>query len=819
MVFALLLAVLLIGCRINVIPPGQEYVEARNLLRGERFELASRKVDDGIRRARSGGDAQLTWRFRLLNVEILLGQRLAGRALKALDTYGEPPNGSEWDEVRGRDFLLRGQAAYTLNRFADASVFLSRASDTTHSAALSAELLLRTGTLFAMQSHFEQAETALHDALDASETLHDQYLEARVTSNIGFTLHAESRYDEAIPWFERSEALSLRLGAPESVARADGNLGACYASLGDYDNAKLHYDRAQAAFARSGNRFEQQIFLGNSGNVSHFAGDSSAAVDAYAHALVIARQIPSPVWTARWLNNLATESVVLGNWDAAAKYNDEALSLKRSLGDTRSEPASFINSAAIAAGRGDMGEARRSFLEALRLKSEDPSVFLEAHAGLANLFTREGDPNNAESEFKTAIGEIDRRGSTLLKDEYRFSWRDSLIGFYRQYVDFLVAQNQPRRALEIAESSRSRVLADPGGSTHASEGTSQQYQRLARRTNATLLEFWLGANQSYLWVITPERTAFHTLPPKSVVRPLLASYSAVIASGRNPLDVANETGRRLYDALIAPAVADVPGKTRFIIVRDEDLYSFNFESLPSSDPSKFWIEQATIAIAPSLNYLAAGARSVAPHGTAKLLLVGDPAPALPQYPRLEYASREMDAIAATVETGSATVLKGAGARPDAYASIQPGRFRFIHFAAHASANRVSPLDSAVILSGPPDKCRLLARDVMAIPLNAELVTVSACRSAGGKAYAGEGLVGFAWAFLKAGAGNVIAGLWDVNDRSTCDLMSRLYSEIAAGSPISDALRTSKLALIRQGGAWAKPFYWAPFQLYTGSARM
>ena len=72
---------------------------------------------------------------------------------------------------------------------------------------------------------------------------------------------------------------------------------------------------------------------------------------------------------------------------------------------------------------------------------------------------------------------------------------------------------------------------------------------------------------------------------------------------------------------------------------------------------------------------------------------------------------------------------------------------------------------------------LLARDVMAKPWTAALVTVSACRSAGGKTYAGEGMVGFAWTFLKAGAGNVIAGLWDVNDRSTTELMADEFSRL------------------------------------------
>jgi len=122
----------------------------------------------------------------------------------------------------------------------------------------------------------------------------------------------------------------------------------------------------------------------------------------------------------------------------------------------------------------------------------------------------------------------------------------------------------------------------------------------------------------------------------------------------------------------------------------------------------------------------------------------------------------------------------------------------------------------VILSKDGSGYKLYARDVAEQPLSAELVTISACRSAGERTYAGEGLVGFAWAFLRAGAQRVIAGLWDVDDRSTADLMGRVYSEIAAGKSPSTALRTAKLAMIARGGAAAKPYYWAPFQLFIGS---
>ena len=310
----------------------------------------------------------------------------------------------------------------------------------------------------------------------------------------------------------------------------------------------------------------------------------------------------------------------------------------------------------------------------------------------------------------------------------------------------------------------------------------------------------------------------HVLPPKSEILPLVRNYRAVVIGGRNPLEVAGDTGLKLYNALLAPAMQDAGAATQFIIVPDNELYSLNFETLPDgNNANRFWIDRATIRVSPSLNYLAANVPRPRPTGSPKLLLIGDAESSLPQYPHLEFARQEISGIAAAMPAAQPVIVQGRDATPASYTNHQPGDFAFIHFSAHAAApaKRETALDSAVILSGPPDKSRLLAREVVSAPLKAELVTVSACRSAGGKSYAGEGLVGFAWAFLKAGAANVIAGLWDVNDKSTTQMMTDLYRRIGAGEAVPDALRAAKLGLIRQGGAYAKPFYWAPFQLYTG----
>jgi CHAT domain-containing protein len=105
---------------------------------------------------------------------------------------------------------------------------------------------------------------------------------------------------------------------------------------------------------------------------------------------------------------------------------------------------------------------------------------------------------------------------------------------------------------------------------------------------------------------------------------------------------------------------------------------------------------------------------------------------------------------------------------------------------------------------------------MNIPLHADLVTLSACRSAGARTYSGEGLVGLSWAFLRAGAGSVVAGLWDVTDMSTATLMGDFYAEMVKNVAPAEALRRAKLRLLHSKGAYRKPFYWGPFQLYAGA---
>jgi len=275
----------------------------------------------------------------------------------------------------------------------------------------------------------------------------------------------------------------------------------------------------------------------------------------------------------------------------------------------------------------------------------------------------------------------------------------------------------------------------------------------------------------------------------------------------------------LYRTLIAPASNQLTPERPVVLFVDGAMGQLNLESLlvPSPVPH-YWIEDATVLSAPSIRMFAETTRDSRPSATegGKMMLFGDTVPPGAEFPALPLAAVEMGKVKGYFP-GSATVFQGAQATPAAYLGNAPERFSYIHFVTHGTASRTDPLESAVILSpgAGEDSYKLYAREILSHPIDARLVTISACNSSGSKSFAGEGLVGLSWAFLRAGAHNAIGSLWEVSDASTPELMDKLYAGLQRGETPASALRVAKLSLIRSGGHFSRPFYWAPFQLYAG----
>lgn len=765
----------------------------------------------GLASAARAADTEWPWKFRVLHSEILLAKRDPDQASQL--TIAAVPAGSRFDAIRLRIQYLQARVEYLRGRLPQALAIIDKAGDSGHEGTGTAlEMGAFAGQLRIQLGQWDEGQAELNTVIERAARADDRYAEALALNVMGMGRTVRSRFDEALPWFER--LLALRdLQETALYSRALYNAGLCYARLGLFERAAAYQERAVKAYQKREVSADYEQALGQLGNTYVLQNRPAEGLPYIKQALDVARQANLAADATLWAGNLASAYTAIGQWDAADRFNQEA---QRLWAATQSGKPVYntLNSAAIAAGRLRHQEAIRLFEDALATPDAPPSVVWDAHAGVASAAIALGKPDLAGRHFDAALAVIERTRSGLLKTDYKVSYLAQLISFYQQYVDVLVAQGRIERALEIADSSRGRVLAERQGGAAPARISAAQFVERARQSRSVFLSYWLTPGRSFLWVVSGSGVKCLPLPPEAEIQALVRDHQAGIANVlAHPLGAAGTAGDTLYRLLLQPVAAMLPPGTPIVIVPDGALHAVNFETLPVDGSRRhFWIEDAEIQIAPSL---AALTMKTAPATADRsLLLIGNPAPRAPEFPALSYAPIEMTNVARHFGAGQVETFDGVRASPEAYDSARPERFGFVHFTAHATASLESPLDSAVILSGPDSAFKLYARDVATRPLQAEVVTVSACRSAGERAYSGEGLIGFSWAFLRAGARRVIAGLWDVDDRSTADLMDKLYANLAAGDPAPRALRRAKLALIAQGGSSARPYNWGPFEVFT-----
>ena len=406
-------------------------------------------------------------------------------------------------------------------------------------------------------------------------------------------------------------------------------------------------------------------------------------------------------------------------------------------------------------------------------------------------------------------------------------------------------------------------------------------------SGTVLLEYLLGSQRAYGWAVDSTDIRWVALAPVSAIDRLVARLHSGLRSPGNIASASRlEDASTLYRMTVEPLSELAGHAVNLTIVPDGSLHYMPFGALrDSSNPNKpYLVQHSVISIAPALrlvsgplSFNAASAEPIAasqPSSVAasnslsqrtpasnRMLLVADPvytsddarlhvagsAPALAtssydpslsfrtvrgdeSLARLPATGREATRIQSEYGPDQVDLLSGLDATRRNFLSRNLAEYRFIHIASHGVVDAEIPQLSALVLgkfardSAVSDPY-VRAGDFLTRTFNAQAIVLSACDTALGKAYSGEGLVGLRYAALARGARSVVASLWPVSDGIASDLMTYMYEQIKENdaakathsvrpSEVVSRSLTAAMRHVLDQTPSLDPAIWAPFTVYV-----
>ena len=286
------------------------------------------------------------------------------------------------------------------------------------------------------------------------------------------------------------------------------------------------------------------------------------------------------------LSALAFVSVELGHLDIAKQYAEQALELARSVGERSSELCPLFIKGQLTVHDGEYPGGERLLREVAQDPKSTVSLRWEAQNELARLFELRKRPTDADRQYKNALATLTCARASVQREEFRLPFLANAAHVYDDYIRFLIEQGKTGEALQAAEYSRAQTLAEGlgGGLRNDKNCTSLPRtkinpQQAANEAAGTVLFYWLGQRQSYLWVVTSKQTILITLPPATEIETLVQNYRKSLLEQRDVLEAGNKDGINLYEILVAPAQKFIPAGSHVTIIADGSLNNLNFERI------------------------------------------------------------------------------------------------------------------------------------------------------------------------------------------------------------------------------------------------
>jgi CHAT domain-containing protein len=716
------------------------------------------------------------------------------------------------------------------------------------------------GGLYFRLGDFDSALEHAQQALAIRRELGDRAAEAQTLQSIGLVHTLRGEHDAARGFYEQALVLVRATGDRMVESTVLQGLAEGY-RVSDPARALSLHEQALAIHRQIENRPFESLSLLQIGTLLAARGDVTGAQARLEESLAIRREIADLSGEAQVLHALARLDLGRGDLDGAGARLESALAITDAL---RVKAARQDLRQSFAASRQELYEDHVELL--MERHRRDPGLESAAAAFAASEHARARMLRDllleAGAEIRTGLDPASSERLRRAQDRLNASERDRLRVFSAAAP--AAEREKARRAVQEALAEYQEVESRLRASTPRLAELRQAASWPARELQALLdpgtlaLEYALGARRSYLFVVSRESVTALELPARAALDEAARRFRERLLASRHRAGqaAARQAARELSSVVLGPASALMTGR-RLVFVPDGALHLVPFGALPGPKTGRPLVEDHEIVQLPALSVIASlrqdaesGPRApaawdlAAPRALAVLadpvLEASDPrvraAPGVGRTAprpadltrslraageeglgRLPFTRREAEAIQALAPPGSAFLALDFEASRATAVSPVVREARVVHFATHGLVDGEHPELSGLVLSlvdasGRPQDGFLRLHDIYNLQLGAELVVLSACRTAAGREVRGEGVLGLTRGFLYAGAPRVLASLWDVRDEASAELMRRFYRGLLReGRRPAAALRAAQVSLIREP-RWNAPYYWAGFVL-------
>ncbi len=812
-------------------------------LDNERYELAYQTARQALSLSERMSDKR--WQMRATNL-LAVAAFHTNRTSEAIRYFKQSSStAEEAGVVRGQGIalsragmLLRLTGRYedALFCFNEALQFYRRQRNKTGEALTLSQL----GGIYADTADYAKAAQILQEALSIAGALAEPEPRAAILLRLIVVEEGRGNLSSALQYAQQAE--SLLAGRPPTLRHIESlyRLGSAHAALDQPQQAAERFEQALRLARELRAPQFAAIILGDYAGLQLKSGNAAAAFDSAAQAVGLLNSGGgSKHYEAQFLATGAEAARALGNKDKALAGYRLALA---ALEQARARSIhTEISRAGILATR---QQVFAGAIDLLLKMARPEEAFDVAEAYHARAFL--------DVLAESALDDLDDLTPEQKAQEDRLFEQISAIQKKLWQPD-LPPEPEEKFKRELADAENALDLfrlelrrADP---RYAGIKAPQplSHNRVAAElleAGTALVEYVLGDKQSFAWVVFQGKVSSVALPPGKELTAAVTAYRAASSSKVSSQSAAQTIAKlkaqswQLYQKLFQPLEPHLASARKLIIVSDGALAYLPFETLASEPKrgaaSQYLIERFAISYAPSASALAAlRAFKLNNKAEAKgIVAFGDPVYGKDEtatangdatergydFRQLPYTRAEVNEIAALFPPSERRVFLGAAAREQNVKAEPLGQYRYVHFAAHALIDEEHPARSGIMLSAPTainadskEDGALQMSEVMRLKLNADLVTLSACRTGLGQLLKGEGMIGLTRAFLYAGADSVVVSLWNVNDIATATLMKAFYKKLKQGLPKDDALRQAKLEMIRgRQQAWRHPYYWAAF---------